>query len=202
MHPSSEIVSGDLISDGTPVIAAPHLELGRHGEELAAAYLLQQGFRIVAANFVIPVGRNRLGVTISVEIDLVAYEGDTLCFVEVKSRESGWFAEPQANVDRRKQRQIARAARAYLRMFNLSGEPYRFDVVTVVMSAAGTRGVPPASIARNSPEYEVANDAGETPAVPVRSNNEAGAGPEIQLLRNYWSADSLRKRSWSDRYYD
>ena len=43
------------------------------------------------------------------EIDLVAYEGETLCFVEVKSRASDWFAPPEANVDRRKQRQIARA---------------------------------------------------------------------------------------------
>jgi putative endonuclease len=204
MNPSRDIFPADLISGDTPVTVSPHLELGRHGEELAAAYLLQQGFRIVAANFVIPVGRNRIGVTISVEIDLVAYDGDTLCFVEVKSRESGWFAGPQANVDRRKQRQIARAARAYLRMFDLSGEPYRFDVVTVVMSASGTAGVPPASDAKNKPELEnkMANDAGETPAVPVRSNTEAAAGPEIQLLRNYWSADSLRKRSWSDRYYD
>jgi putative endonuclease len=194
-----------LISGDTPVAVSPHLELGRHGEELAAAYLLQQGYRIVAANFVIPVGRNRLGAIISVEMDLVAYDGDTLCFVEVKSRESGWFAEPQVNVDRRKQRQIARAARAYQRTFDLSGEPYRFDVVTVVMAASGgTTGVPPASVVKNSPERENGEpyDPGETPAVPVRSKNQATAGPEIQLLRNYWSADSLRKRSWAERYYD
>jgi len=164
MNPLKDI--SPVNSGESPVAVAPHLELGRQGEELAAAYLLKKGYRIVAANFVVPVGRNRLGVTISVEIDLVAYDADTLCFVEVKSRESGWFAEPQANVDRRKQRQIARAARAYLRMFDLSGEPYRFDVVTVVMQ------------------------------------DESATGPEIQLLRNYWSADRLRKRSWSDRYYD
>jgi len=202
MNPSQDIISGDLISADAAVTASPHLELGRRGEELAAAFLLKHGFRIVAANFVVPVGRNRLGVPISVEIDLVAYDGDTLCFVEVKTRESGWFAEPQANVDRRKQRQISRAARAYLRMFDLSGEPYRFDVVSVVMS--GTAGITPASVAKINPEleYEMANDAGETPAVPLRSNTEAAAGPEIQLLRNYWSADSLRKRCWSDRYYD
>ena len=113
-----------------------HLELGRRGEELAAAYLLQAGYRIVAANFSLPVGRNRIGTVINVELDLVAYEGATLCFVEVKSRASDWFAPPEANVDRRKQRQIARAARAYRRMFDLAGAPYRYDVITVVLPAA------------------------------------------------------------------
>jgi len=151
-----------------PVVASPHLELGRRGEELATAYLLRLGYRIVAANFSLPVGRNRSGVVINVEIDLVAYEGRTLCFVEVKSRASSWFAPPQANVDRRKQRQIARAARVYRRMFDLTGAPYRYDVVTVVMPAAE-------------------DDASEF---------------EIQLLRSYWTEDSLRKRVWSGVYYD
>jgi putative endonuclease len=154
-----------------PVAQFPHLELGRRGEELAAAYLIKAGYRIVAANFSIPVGRNRVGALINVEIDLVAYEGATLCFVEVKSRASDWFASPQANVDKRKQRQIARAARAYRRMFDLAGAAYRYDVVTVVLPVREDR-------AKGAPEFE------------------------IQLLRNYWTEDSLRKRVWSDAYYE
>ena len=150
------------------VAASPHLELGRRGEELAAAYLLQLGYRIVAANFSVPVGRNRSGAVINVEIDLVTYDDRTLCFIEVKSRASNWFAPPQANVDRRKQRQIARAARVYRRMFDLAGEPYRYDVVTVVLPAAE-------------------DDAAEF---------------EIQLLRNYWTEDQLKKRVWSGTYYE
>jgi len=144
------------------------LELGRRGEALAAAYLQQRRYHIVAANFVLPVGRNRLGVPINVEIDLIAYHGETLCFIEVKSRASDWFAAPQVNVDRRKQRQIARAARAYRRMFGLVGEPYRYDVVTIVFGDEADRRV----------------------------------APKIDLLRNYWTEDQLRKRTWSDRYYD
>lgn len=147
---------------------ARHLELGRRGEDLAAAYLLRAGYRLVAANFSVPVGRNRNGAEINVEIDLVAYDGETLCFVEVKTRASDWFAPPQANVDRRKQRQIVRAARAYRRMFDLVSEPYRYDVVSVVL--------------------------------PVE--NEGSADWEIQLLRNYWTEDKLRKRAWTDSYYD
>jgi putative endonuclease len=145
-----------------------HLELGKRGEELAAAYLLRAGYRIVAANFSIPVGRNRVGALINVEIDLVAYEGETLCFIEVKSRASDWFAPPEANVDRRKQRQIARAARAYRRMFDLVNAPYRYDVITVVLPA----------------------------------EEERRADWEIELLRNYWTEDKLKKRIWSGTYYD
>ena len=149
------------------VDASKQLALGRRGEELAAAYLQQLGYRIVATNFTLPVGRNRLGVPINVEIDLVAYQNNTLCFIEVKSRASDWFAPPQVNVDRRKQRQIARAARAYRRMFGLIGEPYRYDVITVVFGEEADARV-----------------------------------PEIELLRSYWTEDQLRKRTWSDRYYD
>ena len=119
--------------DGSPVHTSDHLALGRRGEELAAAYLVKAGYRLVAANFSVPVGRNRAGALINVEVDLIAYEAETLCFVEVKSRASDWFAPPEANVDRRKQRQIARAARAYRRMFDLAGAPSRYDVVTVVL---------------------------------------------------------------------
>jgi putative endonuclease len=145
-----------------------HLALGRQGEELAAAYLERAGYRIVAANFSVPVGRNRVGAVINVEIDLVAYEGETLCFVEVKSRASDWFAAPEANVDRRKQRQIARAARMYRRMFDLAGAPYRYDVIAVVL----------------------------TP------KEDHAAEFEIQLLRNYWTEEKLRKRIWSGTYYE
>lgn len=115
----------------TPVAA--HLALGARGERLAAAYLTRAGYELVAANFRLPVGRNRRGAVVQAEIDLVAYEGDTLCFVEVKTRASDWFAAPEANVDLRKQRQISRAARAYRRTFGIAGESYRYDVVSVIV---------------------------------------------------------------------
>lgn len=124
-------------SQPEPSLAAPEtnrLRLGERGEAFAAAYLEQLGYLLVAANFTLPVGRNLRGVTVNAELDLVAYDGATLCFVEVKTRASDWFAAPQVNVDRRKQRQIARAARAYRRMFGLEDQPYRYDVVTVVLS--------------------------------------------------------------------
>jgi putative endonuclease len=147
---------------------AAHLELGKRGEQLAAAYLEQQGYAIVASNFALPVGRNMRGAIIDAEIDLVGYDGPTLCFIEVKTRASDWFAPPESNVDRRKQRQIARAARAYRRMFGLVDAPYRYDVVTVVL--------PPET-----------DDTGTL---------------EIEILRSFWTEDKLRKRRWSEEYYD
>ena len=135
--------------------------LGDLGESYAAAYLTQLGYHLVASNFTLPVGRNRRGAVINAEIDLVAYDGDTLCFIEVKTRASDWFAPPEVNVDLRKRRQITRAARVYRQMLGLENEPHRFDVVTVVLTD--------------------------------------GAAPQLELLRNFWTEDSLRKRR---RHFD
>lgn len=132
--------------------------LGTLGESYAAAYLDQLGYRLVAANFTLPVGRNRRGAIINAEIDLIAYDGDTLCFIEVKTRSSDWFAPPEVNVDLRKRRQVTRAARVYRQMLGIEKEPHRYDVVTVII------------------------------------NNDST--PQIELLRNFWTEDSLRKRRW------
>jgi putative endonuclease len=156
--------SKSTAGDAPPLNTAAHLELGRRGEELAAAYLKQQGYNIVAANFTLPVGRSLRGAVVNAEIDLVAYEGATLCFIEVKTRASDWFAPPQVNVDLRKRRQIARAAGNYRRMFGLEDCVYRYDIVNVILP--------------NEPE-------------PL----------SIEVLRNYWTENSLRKRSWSPRDY-
>lgn len=111
---------------------ARHFVLGERGEALAREHLERAGYRIVAANFTLPIGRNTRDVVVNAEIDIVAYDEATLCFIEVKTRASDDFAPPQANVDLRKRRQIARAARGYRKMFGLMDAPYRYDVVTVV----------------------------------------------------------------------
>jgi putative endonuclease len=133
---------GDAEDTGDSIASevAPHLALGRRGERLAAEHLERLGYALVASNFALPVGRNLRGALVRAEIDLVAYEGKTLCFIEVKTRASDWFAAPEANVDLRKQRQIARAARAYRRTFGLTNEPYRYDVVSVILPHAEEQG--------------------------------------------------------------
>lgn len=112
--------------------------LGKLGEAYAATYLTQLGYRLVAANFTLPVGRNLRGAVVNAEIDLVAYDNDVLCFIEVKTRSSDWFAPPEVNVDLRKRRQITRAARVYRQMLGIEDDPHRYDVVTVILSNDST----------------------------------------------------------------
>ena len=107
--------------------------LGNLGERMAAEYLTGLGFRLVAANFTVPIGRNTRDVQVTGEIDLIALENDTLCFTEVKTRRSAKFAGPLSAVDLRKQRQITRTARIYRKIFGLKDIAFRFDVITVLL---------------------------------------------------------------------
>ncbi|HVF91720.1 MAG TPA: YraN family protein [Blastocatellia bacterium] len=112
---------------------APHLALGERGEREALAYLKDfEGFDIVATNFRVALGRGLRGRKLTAEIDIIAYDGETLAFIEVKTRASDEVVAPERAVDLRKQRQIARAAHRYRRLMRVTGEAYRYDVVTVV----------------------------------------------------------------------
>lgn len=110
-----------------------HRRFGERGEEQATRFLLKNGYRIVVANFKVPIGRNRLGVAVSGEIDVVAFDENVLCFIEVKTRRSDEFSSPLSAVDLRKQRQIIRTAKVYRKIFRLRGISFRYDVVSVVI---------------------------------------------------------------------
>ena len=100
---------------------------GLRAESLAAAFLQRQGYQILRQNF-----RSRRG-----EIDLIALEDATLCFVEVRYRKGQRFGHPSGTVDRRKQGRIARTASYFLASV-WQGPPCacRFDVVTIVGESA------------------------------------------------------------------
>ena len=89
---------------------APHLLRGRRGERAACRFLLQLGFDILARRH-----RNRLG-----ELDIIAFEQDTLVFVEVKMRSSRQFGEPWEFVDWRKQQILRRTAEQFIADHDLS----------------------------------------------------------------------------------
>ncbi|MEO8074527.1 MAG: YraN family protein [Acidobacteriota bacterium] len=108
-------------------------KVGQLGEELAARFLERKGYRLVMANFKVPVGRNRVGVSVTGEIDLIALDENILCFVEVKTRSSDEFASPLAAVDLRKQRQIIRTAKVYRKNFRINEIKFRYDVVSIVL---------------------------------------------------------------------
>lgn len=107
--------------------------IGAEGESLARIYLERHRYRLVMANFKIPVGRNTRGAIVTGEIDLIAYDQDTLCFIEVKTRTSDDFATPESAVDLRKQRQIIRTARKYKKLFHLDNAKVRYDVIAIVL---------------------------------------------------------------------
>src|SRR5688500_18003074 len=127
----SEVLS--IIEDANRPGTNTQHGLGVRGEKLAAEFLQTQSYKLILANFKVPVGRNSRGAQVTGEIDLIAIDGETLCFIEVKTRRSDQFTPVITNVDIRKQRQITRTARVYRRVFGISGVPYRFDVVTVLM---------------------------------------------------------------------
>jgi putative endonuclease len=103
---------------------AEHNDLGKRGEEIAVKYLENQGFTIRHTNW-----RNRFE-----EIDIVAEKGDFLIIVEVKTRRSNFFGQPQDSVTLTKQRLLVNAAQAYIETFNIDLET-RFDIVSILISA-------------------------------------------------------------------
>lgn len=108
-------------------------EVGEFGEKLALRLIQKKGYRIVLANFKAPIGRNRRGVAVTGEIDIIAFEKNVLCFIEVKTRSSDEFSSPLSSVDLRKQRQITRTARVYRKTFGLQNLKFRYDVVSIVL---------------------------------------------------------------------
>ncbi len=97
--------------------------LGAYGEELATDYLIAKGYAIVERNY-----RCKGG-----EVDIVAKEGRTLVFVEVKTRRSLSFGVPQLAVTPFKQRQIMKAALTWLAKHRLHDAAARFDVVAITL---------------------------------------------------------------------
>jgi putative endonuclease len=96
---------------------------GGFGEELAARHLAQNGYRVIERNW--HAGK-------SGEVDIIAYDGPVLAFIEVKTRYSDAYGEPRSAIDKRKQGQMARVAKMYLYRKELYGKAdCRFDVVTI-----------------------------------------------------------------------
>ncbi len=111
------------------------ITLGKRGEDIAATFLQDLGYRIIERNY-----RVRLG-----EIDIVADDHGTLVFVEVKSRSGKEFGAPAEAVTPAKQRQLSRVALEYMANLAVSDVPARFDVVGIVL-----RGEPEVELIKNA----------------------------------------------------
>jgi putative endonuclease len=101
--------------------------VGAYGEELAARHLADAGLTVVARNWRCPVG----------EIDIVARDGEVLVIAEVKTRRSLAFGSPAEAITRRKADKLRELALTWLQQHPDRGRVIRFDVVSVVLPAAG-----------------------------------------------------------------
>lgn len=98
-------------------------QLGQRGEDAAARYLEEQcGYTILDRNY----GRT------TGEIDIIAKDGDTWVFIEVKTRTSFYYGWPSEAVEKRKQRKMGRTAEAYLYYHHGWDRPCRFDVIEII----------------------------------------------------------------------
>lgn len=105
---------------------SPSQALGRRGEDLAHRYLQQCGYRVVGRNY-----RNSPG---GCEIDLIARDGESIVFVEVKSRASDEFGSPDRAVGEEKLGNMENAAREYCRRAEIPWDRARFDIVNVLFT--------------------------------------------------------------------
>ncbi len=102
--------------------------IGRRGEALACRHLLSLGYSVLDTNWRSPEG----------EIDVVAQDGKTIVFVEVKARTSRRFGLPEEAITRRKRSRLQQAGLAYLDDHGLGDSPWRIDVVALELAADGT----------------------------------------------------------------
>lgn len=104
----------------------PDQASGRRGEDIAHRFLQRAGMIVVARNHRTPTG--------SGEVDLIAWDGGTLVFVEVKSRSSDAFGPPDRAIDEMKRHALAKAALDYARRADIETSKIRFDVVNIVFA--------------------------------------------------------------------
>ena len=96
--------------------------LGDRGERTAVRFLKQQGYSILARQY-----RTDLG-----EIDIIALDGKTIAFIEVKTRKSNSKGEPFEAVTQQKQAQLTRLAGSFLKKHQLLHQPARFDIISIL----------------------------------------------------------------------
>ena len=96
--------------------------IGCIGENLARAYLLKKGYRILEQNYKVFFG----------EIDIIAEKNNCICFVEVKSRKSDKYGSPEEAITYHKQKKIIKVAQLYIKKKRIEDKYFRFDVITLI----------------------------------------------------------------------
>jgi len=123
-------------------VSKQDLYLGKRGEEIAVSLLKAHGYKILLKNY-----KTKLG-----EIDIIASDKGTICFIEVKTRQSDRFGLPVEAISVFKQRQISKVALVFLKERNLLDKKARFDVVSILYS----KDTPQLDLIKNA--FELSND--------------------------------------------
>ena len=101
--------------------------LGAHGEHLAEQHLIERGYRIIARNWRCPAG----------ELDLIAQHGETLVFVEVRTRRGTQMGSPEESITPAKQAKLIQLAYTFLESWQAPDCPWRIDVIAIVVNRGG-----------------------------------------------------------------
>ncbi len=108
---------------------AQHNELGKKGEDLAVAHLEKSGYIILTRNYVYLKG----------EIDIIAQMGSTIVIVEVKTRSTPEWGDPQDFLKQSQINRLVTTANHYIEHYTVDDVEVRFDIVAIVSNKAGTR---------------------------------------------------------------
>lgn len=108
---------------------AQHNELGRKGEDLAVEHLEKNGYSVLTRNYVYLKG----------EIDIIAQKGDTVVIVEVKTRSTPEWGDPQDFLKQSQINRLVNTANHYIEHYTSDDVDVRFDIVAIVSNKSGTR---------------------------------------------------------------
>ena len=107
---------------------AQHFDLGKQGERIALQYLINKGYIIHEKNW-------RYG---KIEVDLIAEKDERIVFIEVKTRSTDFFGEPEEAVDKGKEQQLINGAQIFINRHQLE-EEVRFDIISIILNTEEVR---------------------------------------------------------------
>ncbi len=106
-----------------------NIQLGRRGEDLAYKFLKNKRYRILHRNY-----KTKMG-----QIDIIGFDKDSVCFIEVKTRSSDKFGPPELSITASKERKLSQLALSFIKRYKLTDYPARFDVLSIIIDSKGQK---------------------------------------------------------------
>lgn len=106
-----------------------NIQLGKRGEDLACKFLRKKKYRILHRNY-----KTKMG-----QIDIIGFDKDSVCFIEVKTRSSDKFGPPELSITASKERKLSQLALSFIKRYKLTDYPARFDVLSIIIDFKGQK---------------------------------------------------------------